>query len=153
MLPYFCKNYCHPGSVHRHWYRTSFCSCNIWRGWLDSSHWSHVSIGLRNWSLRSSQRRNTWTGVVNRNDWFHQNDGSITEFVCKCSAYLLFAYLHGNKVDGYGDRISCIYSFVFLLNCCLEWFFDPTVNLFAKENRLVQYVHELIIKSCLIPHL
>lgn len=67
VLPDFCRNYCHPGIVHSHWFQTPFCSCNIWRGWLDSPHWFHVSIGLKNWSLQSSQRRNTWTGIVNRN--------------------------------------------------------------------------------------
>lgn len=67
VLPDFCRNYCQPGIVHSHWFQTPFCSCNIWRGWLDSPHWFHVSIGLKNWSLQSSQRRNTWTGIVNRN--------------------------------------------------------------------------------------
>lgn len=77
VLPDFCRNYCHPGIVHSHWFQTPFCSCNIWRGWLDSSHWFHVSIGLKNWSLQSSQRHNTWTGIVNRNWLVPSNDGPL----------------------------------------------------------------------------
>lgn len=142
VLPDFCRNYCHSGTVHIHWFQTPFCSCNIWRGWLDSSHWFHVSIGLKNWSLQSSQRHNTWTGIVNRNWLVPSNDGPLlpgVKVVLNICFVLfwVFSYLNGNKVDGYGNGISCIYSFVLLLYCSLEWFFDPAVNLFAKGIRLV----------------
>lgn len=50
---------------------------------------------------------------------------------------LFFVYFNGNKVDGYGDGIGCIYFFVFFLYCSFEWFFDLVVNLFVKGIRLV----------------
>lgn len=155
VLPYFCRNYCHPGTVHSHWFQTPFCSCNIWRGWLDSSHWFHVSIGLKNWSLQSSQRHNTWTGIVNRNWLVPSNDGPLLPGVKVVLNICGFFFLTSTETKLMAMEMESV-AFIPLYSFCIAvlngFLIQLSTYLQKGSGWFSRHVLTCIIKSCLILH-